>query len=224
MKNINKLIVLAILITLCRCAKETCSNDVDYGIFELSNAAKEFNPYLSQNRTIIFKDSLSNEYRFIIQDNELRTSNSNSVPGPCPEDSTKTVNFKSKSSYFRIKLTGIEINTEFQIWLNPVPQPNQNGVSGEELIVQNESDIYDCLYHRINQRDRNGDLISHEDNSFVLDSLTILNKTFYQVIVNNPAGFNKNPKYRVGYNKEYGLVWLENTSQSKIYVFDRIEN
>ena len=220
----NTLLFLAILITLSRCSKETCSNDVDYGSFELSNAAKEFNPYLSQNRTIIFKDSLLNEYRFIILDNELRTSNSNSVPGPCSEDSSKTVHYKSKSNYFRIKLIGVEINTEFQIWLNPIPQPNQNGESGEELIVQNGSDIYNCLYHRINQKDRNGNFISHEDNSFVLDSLTVLNKTFFQVIVNNPAGLNKKPKYRVGYNKNYGLVWLEDTSLPKTYVYDRIEN
>ena len=224
MKNINGLIVLAILINLCRCSKETCSNDIDYGNFELSNAAKEFNPYLSQNRTIIFKDSLSNEYRFIIQNNELRTSNNNSIPGPCPEDSTKTVNYKSKNNYFRLKLTGIEINTEFQIWLNPIPQPNQNSETGEELIILNQEDTYNCLYHRINQKDKNGNPISHKDNSFLLDSLTVLNKTFYQVIINHPAGYNKNPKYRVGYNKNHGLVWLEDTSLPKTYVFDRIEN
>jgi len=224
MRSKHILFIVASLYILQGCNMEKCNDDIDYGTYELSDAALEFNPYSDQYKTVVFIDSLSNEYRFIIQDNVLHSSSNNSVPGPCPEDSTRIVNYKSKSNYYRVKLTGIEISTEFQIWLNPVPQPNQNGESGDELIILNPGDTYNCLYHRINQKDNNGNPISHEDNSFVLDSLKVFDKTFYQVVINNPEGFNKNPRYRVGYNRAFGLVWLEDTQLSKRYAFERIDN
>ncbi len=121
-------------------------------------------------------------------------------------------------------LTGIALNMALQIAISPIVQPNQDGQTGEELIIQSQNEYFNSLYHRINQKNKNGDIISHTDNSFIIDSMKVLNKTFYQVIVNNPAGYNKGSQYRVGYNKTHGLVWFENTSLRKTYVFDRIEN
>ncbi|MFM2267346.1 MAG: hypothetical protein RL757_787 [Bacteroidota bacterium] len=215
------IVVLTLICSLYGCEQKTCRDDVDYGNLELTNAAKELNPYTSQNKIIVFKDSLAKEYKFALSNQTLQTSK-NYIPAPCSEDASKMVNYVSKSDFFRLRLTGIELNMELYITIGPIPQPNQDGQTGEELNITNQND--NNLYHRINQKNKNGETISHTDNSFIVDSMKVLNKTFYQVIVNNPAGYNKSPTYRMGYNKTHGLVWFEDKSLRKTFVFDRIEN
>lgn len=210
----------------CSCGNKCKDSTIVYGHFELSAEGKSFNPYLPENQTVVFSDGGGNEYRFVILGTDLQTDNS-FAPGPCPMDSSQSIPYESSYTFYKIKLSGIEINTEFQIWLiEKTPQPNQNGITGEELYVQTIDNSVNetALYHSINQLDGLGNPINHEAHSEITDSLTILNKTFYQVIRNNKTGFIPNPKYEIYYNKTFGIVGFTDTHISKNYVFERIEN
>ncbi len=71
MKMKKTIIVLTVICSLYGCGKETCRDDVDYGNLELTSEAKALNPYTSQNRIVVFKDSLSNEYKFALYNQTL---------------------------------------------------------------------------------------------------------------------------------------------------------
>lgn len=223
MKKIAPILLLLAIISFSNCNEKACKNEIFFGDFELSATAKSYNPYLPIHKRVVFVDDVGVEYKFEIQDNVLQMESS-VAPGPCPEDDSETAFFRSNYTFYRVKLNGLSTNLRFEMWLiERFPQPNEGGITGEEFFIQALDGIVNetALYHRINQFDREGNPISHEDNSEILDSFQLLNKTFYQVIKNSGTS---HPKYHVYYNQEFGLIGFKDTVTSKEYVFERIEN
>jgi hypothetical protein len=227
MKNIP-FSLLCCLCCLFGCEKEdNCEDEVQLGNFTLSAEAKAFNPFKATQKKVIFKDDMGNEHPFELSGTELVTGVELSIDGPCPQDSSKTAVYFSTLELYQIAFIGTTLpDLDFLVRLNDVPEPNNFGVSGEELIILAvSSDLPDgeetCLYHRINQSDANGKPLPHTDNTFLFDHLTLLGKPFSQVLSNTQNEYL--PRFDVKYNSEFGIVGFTDTQKGIEYVFDRVE-
>lgn len=218
MKNVLSIFTL-LLVFGCLDDDSDCPNGSGMKLEkeELSTMALAYNPYLDTNTKLVFMDQDNNEYEFNIERNFVQTS------------TNQISNFCYEGDYYKLYLRGIDLSLYFHIWINDVPKPNAQSVSGENLalLVSEEEDSNGVLSlgelsieHSINIIDESGTPFN-TDKTITLDSLILNGKTYFNVIKNNDGELT--PKYEVYYNTGLGLVGFTDSVTNKVYNLVRVE-
>jgi len=211
-------LILLIPIFFYSCTKEneSCPEELKLENDILSLEAKSYNPYSPLSSKVVFKNDIGNEVNFAIERNFIQTS-TNQISGFCYD-----------AEFYKLYLRGIDIDLFFHIWINDVPKPNPDNLSGEGLSVlysETPDDIGTiniedlCIDHSINIKDEKGDGVLG-GSTIRIDNVLLNGIEFSDVIINNSG---TKPKYEAYYNLEFGLVGFANTESSEIYSFDRFE-
>ncbi len=235
--KIGFLFSLIILVYSCSRDNNECPTE-SLGGLQILPSTMENMPYKDMD-IVYFKDHLQNEisYTAHIQSNtmvivgnytvtsssgESTTSSSNAYSIPCENDPSQNLvfNYSYRSTYYYLNDTlntlGLSLGMSLRLIAfkenGELQQADVLNIRSNSFVVGSKQNSYYSNYIILDQRTLADKYLG--DFSQEINEITFLNKTFYNVHVNEDEN--------IYYNKQQGFVaFLDSTN--KIWVFDRLE-